>query len=85
MYKNSLQDKILVNNIDDVDSDYGSFSDTVKLISFKTFSTGSTKTKVCFAKSYFFSVLMCMFIFTEYDCTRYVHTAITSGSRSVYS
>jgi len=38
---------MLTTHIDEVDSGYGNSSNVVKLISFKTFSSGSAKNKVC--------------------------------------
>lgn len=43
---NLLQNKTLRNNFDEMD--YSNFSNTEQLISFKTFSTGSAKNKVCY-------------------------------------
>lgn len=45
---NILQNKTLRNNFDEVDSGYSDSSNTEQLISFKTFSTGSAKNKVCY-------------------------------------
>lgn len=55
IYFNSLQSKILTTHIDEADSGYVDSLNVVKLISFKTFSTGSAKNKVgyLFAKRWF--------------------------------
>lgn len=42
---NMFKDKTLTTHIDEVDSGYGNSSNIVKLISFKTFSSGSAKNK----------------------------------------
>ncbi|XP_060866513.1 crossover junction endonuclease MUS81 isoform X1 [Metopolophium dirhodum] len=42
---NMFKDKMLTTHIDEVDSGYGNSSNVVKLISFKTFSSGSAKNK----------------------------------------
>lgn len=43
-----LQDKTLTTHVDKADIDYVDSLDIVKVISFKTFSEGSAKNKVCY-------------------------------------
>lgn len=75
---NLLQNKTLRNNFDEIDSGYNDSSNSVQLISFKTFSADSAKNKVCYYLLLNKLVLCILFSikcinFLEYDCTRYVN------------